>query len=512
MSLDYAVVVPTIGRASLTRLLTSLAGQPFDHEHPAPVEAVVVDDRPLRAAAPPPLALPPLPCPTRVIRSGGRGPAAARNAGWRSVRTEWVVLLDDDVELPPQWVHELAADLDRAPSSVAGVQARLHVPVSADRPQSDWERNTAGLEQARWATADMAYRRRALAEVGGFDERFPRPYREDADLALRVRGQGWTLRRGHRITHHPVRPADFWVSVRTQVGGADDALMRTLHGPRWRTRAQTGVGRARWHAATVAAGALAAGAGAVRRHRLATAGGLLWLSLYADFLVRRLVDGPRPGQPGWVGEWARMTTTSAVIPPVALAHRVGGTLRHARAVPPWPPPVRAVLLDRDGTLVQDVPYNGDPDRVVVVADARAVLDRLRAAGLAVGVVTNQSGLALGWLTPTQVRAVNARIMAELGPFDVWEQCPHGPDAGCPCRKPGPALVLRAAARLGILPAECLVIGDTGADVGAGVAAGARAVLVPAPLTRPDEVSAAKATVGVAATLTDAVAGLVGVSR
>ena len=62
--------------------------------------------------------------------------------------------------------------------TISGIQGRIVVPVG-ERP-TDWERNVAGLQDAQWATADMAYRREALAQVGGFDERFPRAYREDA--------------------------------------------------------------------------------------------------------------------------------------------------------------------------------------------------------------------------------------------------------------------------------------------------------------------------------------------
>ena len=70
---------------------------------------------------------------------------------------------------------------------MAATQGRFEVPLPGDRRPTDWERSTGGPGAARWATADMAYRREALAAVGGFDERFPRAYREDADLALRVR-------------------------------------------------------------------------------------------------------------------------------------------------------------------------------------------------------------------------------------------------------------------------------------------------------------------------------------
>ncbi|MGV9241931.1 glycosyltransferase family 2 protein, partial [Streptomyces nigra] len=217
----YSVVIPTIGRPCLADCLRALAAA---DGHP-PEEIVVVDDRP-EADGPLPLAAAgPLGGRLRTLRTGGRGPAAARNAGWRTVLAPWTVFLDDDVQVLPDWSRRLADDLAAAGSSTGGVQGRLRVPLPEDRRPTDWERGTAGLEQAAWATADMAYRTAALMDVQGFDERFGRAFREDADLALRVEEAGWSLRRGQRTTRHPVRPADRWVSVRAQRGNADDALM-----------------------------------------------------------------------------------------------------------------------------------------------------------------------------------------------------------------------------------------------------------------------------------------------
>jgi HAD superfamily hydrolase (TIGR01662 family) len=158
------------------------------------------------------------------------------------------------------------------------------------------------------------------------------------------------------------------------------------------------------------------------------------------------------------------------------------------AVPVAPP--AAVLFDRDGTLVVDVPYCGDPQLVTPVPTARAALSLLRAAGIPVGVVSNQSGIARGLLSREQVDAVNRRVDELLGPFDVWQVCPHGPGDGCACRKPAPGLVLAAAERLGVAPGDVAVVGDIGADVGAAHAAGARSVLVPTAVTLPDEVAGA----------------------
>jgi histidinol-phosphate phosphatase family protein len=151
-----------------------------------------------------------------------------------------------------------------------------------------------------------------------------------------------------------------------------------------------------------------------------------------------------------------------------------------------------VLFDRDGTLISDVPYNGDPERVVAVPGARAALDRVRAAGVPIGVVSNQSGVARGLLDLEQVEAVNRRVEELLGPLGPWAICPHGPGEGCPCRKPAPGLVLEAARALGVPAGGCAVIGDIGADVEAARAAGARGVLVPTAATRPEEIAAAPA--------------------
>jgi histidinol-phosphate phosphatase family protein len=150
----------------------------------------------------------------------------------------------------------------------------------------------------------------------------------------------------------------------------------------------------------------------------------------------------------------------------------------------------AVLLDRDGTLVVDVPYNGDPARVVLMPGAARALARLRDAGIPVAMISNQSGVGRGLLTMDQVEAVNRRVEELVGPVGPWMICPHGPDDGCACRKPAPGLVLGAAAALGVDPTACVIVGDIGADVEAARAAGARAILVPTPVTRPEEVAAA----------------------
>ncbi|MEU7375938.1 HAD family hydrolase [Streptomyces albidoflavus] len=150
----------------------------------------------------------------------------------------------------------------------------------------------------------------------------------------------------------------------------------------------------------------------------------------------------------------------------------------------------AVLFDRDGTLVVDVPYNADPAAVRLMPGARESVRLLREHGVPTGVVSNQSGVGRGLLTPADVLRVNRRADALLGGLDVWVFCPHAPSEGCLCRKPAPGLVLRAARRLGVAPQRCAVVGDIGADVSAARAAGAYGVLVPTARTLAEEVAAA----------------------
>jgi HAD superfamily hydrolase (TIGR01662 family) len=483
-----SVVVPSIGRPSLDVLLDALAAA----SGPRPAELIVVDDRP--GGTPLDVERPGLP-PVRVVRTGGGGPARARNLGWRTARGRWIAFLDDDVVPDPDWYERLDEDLADLAPDVAGSQGRVRVPLPEDRRPTDWERGTAGLATSSWITADLAYRRDALAAVGGFDERFPRAFREDSDLALRVVDTGARLVRGTRRVTHPVRPVDRWVSVRVQAGNADDVLMRRLHGPNWRRRADAPLGRRPQHTAVTAAALTAAGLALARRPRAAALAAAAWLAGTAEFAWARIAPGPRTR-----AEVTTMALTSAAIPPLATWHWLRGVVTHRRAAA-WRGLPDLVLFDRDGTLVHDFPYNGEPDWVRPVDGAREALDRLRARGVRLGVVSNQSGVARGLLTTAQVEDCMARLAELVGPFDTIQYCPHGPDDGCSCRKPAPGMVETACAELDVDPARCVVVGDIGADVEAAATAGAVGILVPTPVTRRSEVDAAARR---AATLPEAV--------
>lgn len=139
-----------------------------------------------------------------------------------------------------------------------------------------------------------------------------------------------------------------------------------------------------------------------------------------------------------------------------------------------------MLFDRDETIVVDEPFNGDPEKVVPAPGARALLDRLRAAGLPLAVVSNQSGIARGYITMEQVDAVNRRVNELIGPFAGFYSCPHGPEDACFCRKPMPKLILDAARALGVDPSCCVVVGDRDSDVQAARNAGAIPIKIDGP--------------------------------
>src|SRR5919201_4615991 len=165
----------------------------------------------------------------------------------------------------------------------------------------------------------MAYRRAVLEEVGGFDERFRRAFREDAELALRVTGAGYRIVNGRRCVEHPVRAASPWVSVRAQAGNADDALMQRLHGEDWHRRAAAPLGRRPAHLMTTAA-LLTGIVGIVARRRWLVVAGLGgWLARTAEFAWSRIKPGPKTTK-----EIAAMVLTSVAIPPVATLNWLRG--------------------------------------------------------------------------------------------------------------------------------------------------------------------------------------------
>ncbi len=149
----------------------------------------------------------------------------------------------------------------------------------------------------------------------------------------------------------------------------------------------------------------------------------------------------------------------------------------------------AVFLDKDGTLIEDLPYNVDPARIRLAPGVRAGLPALHAAGYLLVVATNQSGVARGYFTERDLAAIRDHLeamCAAMGaPLAGFHWCPHLPPpegineyaVECDCRKPEPGLILRAAEEHAIDLGRSWFVGDAWMDVAAGRRAGCRTVMV-----------------------------------
>jgi D-glycero-D-manno-heptose 1,7-bisphosphate phosphatase len=158
--------------------------------------------------------------------------------------------------------------------------------------------------------------------------------------------------------------------------------------------------------------------------------------------------------------------------------------------------MKALFLDRDGTLIVDKVYLANPDEVELIAGAAAGLARARALGYRLFLFTNQSGIGRGYHTLEDSQRVNARMEEMLGlPLPVFEEvcvAPEAPGQPVVYRKPSPRFILEAMERHGLDRAQCWMVGDSAADVGSAAAAGIRAALVRSGRVSPDTLASATA--------------------
>jgi len=158
--------------------------------------------------------------------------------------------------------------------------------------------------------------------------------------------------------------------------------------------------------------------------------------------------------------------------------------------------VPAAFLDRDGTIMRDASYVGDPKLVELLPGAADAVRRLNERGIPVIVVTNQSGIARGWITADDYDAVRTRLDALLetagAHIDRTYMCPHHPEftGPCDCRKPGLLLYHEAIAEFGIDPARSVFIGDRLRDVEPAAKLGGRGILLDVESTPPADLATA----------------------
>ncbi|MEK6290450.1 MAG: glycosyltransferase family A protein [Paraburkholderia tropica] len=317
--LRIAVVVPTWRRPDLlTRCLEALCVQTLS---PDDYEIVVCDDGPddatrttverfaaTHAARGPAIRY----LPVRETQ----GPAAARNAGWRAAHAPLIAFTDDDTVPDAGWLRAGLAALEHA-DAAAG---RIVVPLAA--APSDYERDASGLARTEFATANAFVRRSALAQTGGFDERFTAAWREDSDLQFALLQAGaHIVRADEAIVLHPVRPARWGVSLAQQRKSRFEALLYRKHRALYRERIATRPPLI-YYGVLVSVLALFA-ALASGQTRLMIVASAAWLALTLGFCARRLKHTRRDARHVLEKLW-----TSLWIPFLSIFWRLDGAIRY----------------------------------------------------------------------------------------------------------------------------------------------------------------------------------------
>lgn len=216
-----SIVVPTRDRdVLLARCLGAIALQDIGEAY----EIVVVDDGVGESPTTPAVAGMEL----QVIRSGGRGPATARNLGVQYARGEIVLFTDDDTVPDPGWVRHAVGYLDSHPDDV-GVEG----PTTSRPFDHLYEHGIQSAGRHDFLTCNIAYRRAALEHLGGFFEGFPYPHCEDLDLGYRALGLGAVGSCPEMVVDHPPRPARTRDLIRRGRHIASDIELMTRHPDRF---------------------------------------------------------------------------------------------------------------------------------------------------------------------------------------------------------------------------------------------------------------------------------------
>ncbi|RPI22296.1 MAG: glycosyltransferase [Acidobacteria bacterium] len=318
MPVVVSVVVPTFQRDDLLdRCLAALARQDL----PPECYEIIVPDNAGSAKTQQVVqkwVRPDGPAVRYISASQMRGPAAARNRGWKAARGAIIAFTDDDCIPSPTWLRLGIAGFT---DGIAGLWGQIVVPIP-ERDPTDYEVDASNLERAEFVNANCFYRRDALAKVEGFDERFETAWREDSDLFFRLLQAGYRLSQvPEAVVVHPPREAPWGVSLSQQRKNMFNALLYKKHPGLYRERIQP---NPPWRY-YVGVGSLVAGMTglAMSVPALVSAGAGLWLMITGEFCARRLARTSH--SPSHVLE---MMVTSALIPPLAVFWRLRGAVRY----------------------------------------------------------------------------------------------------------------------------------------------------------------------------------------
>jgi cellulose synthase/poly-beta-1,6-N-acetylglucosamine synthase-like glycosyltransferase len=248
-----------------------------------------------------------------IPATGTSGPAAARNLGWQAAYGEVIAFTDDDCIPKPDWLKQgLAAFED----GVAGVSGQVEVPLSKD--PTDYQKNASQLAWSRFVTANCFYRRCALQQAGGFDQRFTTAWREDTDLFFRMLTRSFKLHYAPAaVVLHPVRPAPWGISIKQQRKSMYNALLYKNHPGLYRRHIQS---RPPLKYYTIVLSAIIAwGAAASGSWTVASLMAILWALQTLHFALQRLRHTSRR-----LDHVLEMLVTSVFIPPLSVFWRLYG--------------------------------------------------------------------------------------------------------------------------------------------------------------------------------------------
>ena len=312
-----SVVVPTFHRPQLlSRCLLALERQDFPHND---YEVLVISDGPDEMSK---LLIPDFVTGDRrfifLQTPSRKGPAAARNLGWKTANGQLVAFTDDDTLPDKHWLSAIMETYNG--EEEVAYSGRVKVPLP-ERP-TDYEKNTAGLEMAEFVTANCCCSKAALEKVKGFDERFAMAWREDSDLHFKLLQAGIpVVYLPDALVVHPVRQAPWGVSIKEQKKGMFNALLYKKYPRLYRQKIQP-VPPLNYYVMIISL-VLFVIAIVAKVQWLALVSVLCWLILFTSFTVNRLRHTSKS-----VDHVTEMLVTSACIPFISVYWQLYGAMKY----------------------------------------------------------------------------------------------------------------------------------------------------------------------------------------
>lgn len=315
--LRFTVVVPTFRRPDLLqRCLKALQGQTLPAEQ---YEVIVVDDGNdpdtanlvRRNGQQPGLRM------TYLGQPHRRGPAAARNRGWRTAQNPLIAFTDDDCIPQPDWLEAARKRFEAGASVVTG---RVKMPLPNHPTAHD--RTTALLETAEFVTANCFCRRTALEQVGGFDEAFDIAWREDSALQFAFLQAGISVEPcPEAVLVHPLRLSSWYAPLRDERKNQYDALLFKRYPDLFRERIPRYPALVTTYYGIVGSALLSLGGVTTGNKMLARFGGLSWALLTAGLVAHRQVNQS-------IKELPKNTLLASVAPFLSVYWRLYGAIKH----------------------------------------------------------------------------------------------------------------------------------------------------------------------------------------